>query len=265
MSLSPGEERESHWLNALIQAHTEGTPIDSTAASAGDLSLDGAYQVQRRLVQKLLRPGDRIIGWKVGATSRAVMAQLKIDEPIFGCMTSRSVHRAVDGVRTSDFCKLAVEAEIAIVLGKPLKGPGITQADVMAAASSAMGSVELVDCRFRDWKACLTEAVADNAFHAGIILGPFRMDISGLDLVHEGVVMRKNGRLLGSACGVEALGSPVEVVAWLANKLSQLGFEIGADEIISTGSLLPYHFVSPGDVVEVSYANLGRIQFPVSE
>jgi len=201
----------------------------------------------------------------VGATSRAIMEQLKIEEPIFGCMTSRSLHHEADEVRASDFCRLAVEPEIAIVLGKPLRGPGITHAEVMAAASGAMGSVELVDCRFRDWKACLTEAVADNAFHAGIILGPLRRGISGLDLVHEGVVMRKHGRLLGSACGVEALGSPLHVVAWLANKLSHFGFEIAAGEIISTGSLLPYQFVAPGDVVDVSYGNLGQIQFSVAE
>lgn len=112
-----------------------------------------------------------------------------------------------DGIGLSPFCRLAVEPEIAIVLQRPLRGPGITESDVIKAAAGAVGAVELVDCRIKDWKATPAEAVADNAFHAGIIPGTLRKDLSELDLVHEGVIMRKNGELLGSACGVEALVS----------------------------------------------------------
>ncbi|MBW1785847.1 MAG: fumarylacetoacetate hydrolase family protein [Deltaproteobacteria bacterium] len=259
------KKAERYWLDCLVRAHTSGTPIDSPASLSGEISLDAAYAVQRQLVGKLLGPGDRITGWKVGATSRAVMSQLDIDEPIYGCMTSRSAVDGRDGIGLSSFCRLAVEPEIAIVIDKPLRGPGTTEADVMDAAAGAMAAVELVDCRIKDWKATPAEAIADNAFHAGIILGPLRKGLSGLDLVHEGVIMRKNGDLLGSACGVEALGSPLRVVAWLADKLSQYGLEIGAGQVVSTGSLMPFHYVAPGDTVEVSYGALGKIQFSVGE
>ena len=254
---------KQRWYSGLLKAHEEANPIDSLSSTIGELSMEEAYEVQAMLVEDRIKKGERIIGWKVGATSRAVMDQLKINEPILGCMTSHSYYSAVREVKASDFCRLAVEGEIAFVMGKPLRGPGITHADVILATSGVMGAVELVDCRVKDWKITTSEAVADNACHAGIILGPFMKPISGFDLTQEGVVLTKNGRILASACGVEALGNPLNVVAWLANKLSEFDKEIHAGEIVSTGSLTEFFFVEPGDVVDVSFSSLGSIQFAV--
>lgn len=126
-----------------------------------------------------------------------------------------------------------------------------------------MGAVELVDCRFTDWQATPEEIVADNALHAGIILGPVMTPISGFDLIHEGLIMHRNGELLAGACGVEALGDPLNVGVWLANKLGALGKTLDAGAVVSTGSLTRFFFVQPGDVMDVSFANLSRIHFHV--
>jgi 2-keto-4-pentenoate hydratase len=216
------------------------------------------------LVENKLRNGERIIGWKVGATSRAVMDQLEIDEPIFGRMTSGSEYSPSREVPATDFCCLAVEGEIAFVMQEPLKGPGISDSDVIPATSGIMGAVELVDCRIRDRKITTSEAAADNALHAGVILGPVTRPIEGFDLSGEGVMMTKNGRFLASASGAEALGNPVSVVVWLANKLAQFDLEIRAGEIILTGSLTRFFRLEPEDVVDVSFSSLGRIHFTVS-
>jgi 2-keto-4-pentenoate hydratase len=168
-------------------------------------------------------------------------------------------------VSASKFCKLAIEGEIAVVMGAPLRGPGVTLADAIFAAAGGMAAVELVDSRIKDWKMSASEAVADNALHAGVIVGPIAKPIPGMNLRQEGVIISKNGRHLASACGAEALGHPLEVVAWLANKLSESGREIKAGEVILTGSLTQFFFAEPGDVVDVTFSNLGQIQFPVVE
>jgi len=256
------ESIKEQWLKMLLGAREKGQPIDPPSSTIGPLSMEEAYDVQGKLVDDMIKKGERIIGWKVGATNRNVMEQLNIDEPLLGCMTNQSDY-SLKEVKASDFFKLAVEGEIAIVMGKQLRGPGITNADVVRAASGVMGAVELVDCRIKDWQTTPPESIADNALHGGIILGPFLKPVSGFDLTHEGVVMRKNGQLLASACGVEALGNPLNVVTWLANKLSELDREIKAGDIISTGTLTSFYFVEPGDVMEVSYSSLGAIRFPI--
>ncbi|MFH1243312.1 MAG: fumarylacetoacetate hydrolase family protein [Pseudomonadota bacterium] len=256
---------KKQWFNSLLKANEALKPVESLSSNIGELSLEEAYEVQAMLVQHWIRKGERVIGWKVGATSRSVMDQLRVSEPIFGCMTSKSDLSTLMEVKASGFCRLAVEGEIAFLMGAPLKGPGITRGDVMRATSGITGAIELVDSRIKDWDANPSEAVADNAFHAGIMLGPITKPLAGFDLIHEGVVLRKNAKLLASACGVEALGNPINVVVWLANKLAEFGKEIGAGEIVSTGSLTNFFFIEPGDVLEVSFSNLGTIQFAVMD
>jgi len=78
------------------------------------------------------------------------------------------------------------------------------------------------------------------------------------------VILKRNGQLLASACGIEALGNPLNVVTWLANKLADVDHEIREGEIILTGSLTKYFFVSPGDSVQVSFTHLGTVHFTVS-
>lgn len=253
------------WFSALSKAYEEVSPTHPPSSTIGELSMEEAYEVQDMLVEDRIKKGDRIIGWKIGATSRAIMDQLKINEPIFGCMTSQSYYSALREVKASEFCRIAVEVEIALIMGKTLRGPGVTHAHVIMATSGAMGAVELVDCRIKDWQATLPEGVADNGYHAGIILGPFMKSISGFDLTQESVTLNKNGQLMASACGIEALGNPLNGVTWLTNKLFEFDKEIGAGEIVSTGSLTRFFFVEPGDALDVSYSSLGSIQFTVKE
>jgi len=257
------DDIKRQWVKALLEANEKTKPTDSLSSAFGDLTMEEAYAVQDMVVKERLEKGERVIGWKIGATSRAVMDQLKINEPILGCITTRSEHSFLNQVKASHFCRLAVEGEIAFVMGKPLKGPGVTKTDVIQATAGIMGAVELVDCRITDWQVTTPEAISDNAMHGGIILGPFMRSISGLDLIHEGIIMYRNGHLMASACGVEALGDPLNVVVWLANKLGTLGKELGAGAVVSTGSLTRFFFVDPGDVIDVSFSNLGRVHFSI--
>jgi 2-oxopent-4-enoate/cis-2-oxohex-4-enoate hydratase len=253
------------WFESLHAASVNTRQADSLVATFGDISKEQAYDIQAMLVEERLQNGEHIIGWKVGATSLATMSQLNITEPILGCMTSASYYPLIKSVKASDFCKLGVEGEIAFVMGKNLRGPGVTKADTITATAGIMGAIELVDCRTKDWKPSITEAIADNSLHAGIILGSSMKSIIGFDLSREGVILRKNGSLLASACGVEALGDPVNVVTWLANNLSGQGREIRKGEIILTGSLTQFYFVEPGDIIDFTFTSLGNIQFAVQK
>lgn len=254
---------KKNWFKALLKAKEKHKSIDSPSSAFGSINVEEAYKVQDMFVKHMLENDERIIGWKVGATSRAVMEQLEIKEPFLGCMTTQSEYSSLKEIKPSHFCKLAVEGEIAFVMGKTLKGPGITRTDVIQATAGIMGVVELVDCRITDWQVTSTEAIADNALHAGIVMGPFMKSVSGFDLIHEGIVMHRNGHLQASACGIEALGDPLNVMVWLVNKLASLGKELSTGTIVSTGSLTKFFFVEPGDVFDVSFSNLGRIHFSI--
>lgn len=261
------QEIKQAWCDAIWQAVHENQPIDPPSSSFGALTIDQAYAVQAMVVEKKRQAGERIIGWKVGATSQAVLEQLRsvTDEPIFGCMTDKSLRNGLWGINATDFCRLGFEGEIAFIMGKPLKGPGITNSDVLTATAGITACVELVDWRVKGRSGNITDTIADNSGHGGIVPGHVVIPLEGLDLRYEGVVCHKNGRLIGSACGCEALGDPVNVVTWLANKLSQFDLGIKTGDIITTGSLTRFFHLEPGDVVDVSYTHLGSIQFYITE
>jgi 2-keto-4-pentenoate hydratase len=264
----PLENKDSvkqKWYSSLKAAKEKAAPVDGLASTLGKLSIDEAYHVQDMLIRARLQKGQKFIGWKVGATSQSVMRQLKIHEPIYGCMTSESDYSLLKKICASDFCKPAVEGEIAVILGKDLQGTGFTSADVINATAGIMGAVELVDCRTRGWKPAIEEAVADNSLHAGFILGPVLKSPMGFNLTQEGVILKKNDQLLASACGVEALGDPIGVVAWLASKLTNSGRYLKEGELVLTGSLTEFFFIEPHDVIDVSFSNLGSIQFSVAD
>jgi 2-keto-4-pentenoate hydratase len=265
--MDPVQEIKQEWCNAIWKAVRENRPIEPPSSSLGALTIDQAYAVQAMIMAKKKQAGERIIGWKVGATSRAVLEQLRsvTDEPIFGCMTSSSIQNSLLGIKAADFCRLGFEGEIAFIMGKPLKGPGITNGDVMTATEGITASVELVDWRIKGKGGNIADTIADNSGHGGIIPGNVVKPLEGLDLRYEGVVCHKNGRLLASACGCEAMGNPVNVVTWLANKLARFDLGIGPGDIITTGSLTRFFHLEPGDVVDVSYTHLGSIQFYVTE
>ncbi|CAB5160616.1 hypothetical protein D3OALGA1CA_5034 [Olavius algarvensis associated proteobacterium Delta 3] len=255
---------QKEWFESLLSAHQKIAPVASLESTCGAITVDEAYAVQRMMIEERCKAGERIVGWKVGATSQAVMEQLGINEPVYGRMTSSSLHSPDVPAKVSDFCRMAIEGEIAFVMGRDLRGPGISPADVLTATAGIMGAVELVDCRINGWKPTVAEIIADNALHAGVILGPIQVPAAGLDLQGEGVALKKNGRLLARAHGTEALGNPSHVVTWLVNTLANFGHEIRGGDIILTGSLTKYFFVSPGDTVDVSFSNLGEIHFIVA-
>ena len=260
------DKNKQEWCEALWEAVNGAMPIGPATSNLGELSVAEAYEVQAMVIEKRIQKGERIVGWKVGATSRVLLEMLRgiTDEPVFGCMTTNSVYTNGSEIAASKFCSPLFEGEIAFIMGKPLKGPGITSADVAMATFGVAAGVELVDSRLKAGDGDFNNFIADNSGHAGFVLGSTVRPISDLDLRVEGVMLRKNGRLLGSACGCEALGNPINVVAWLANKLAQFDREIGAGEIITTGTLGQPIPIEAGDVIDVSYTNLGSIQFYVT-
>ncbi len=263
--MAESDKRIEQWTDALYAAHQDRVQIPGPSGSYGKLSLHDAYEVQARVAARRVAAGERQIGWKVGATSFAILEQMKglIDGPSYGVLMSGTTFSDPECIRASDFFGIGLEAEIGIVLEKPLQGPGITNIDVLAAASAVVAGVEILDGRIVEGTSSLEDGMADNAFHGGCVLGTLMCPARGFDFLHEGVIVRKNGKLFGSACGVEALGNPLSVVSWLANELAKHERGIEAGQVISTGSLTKILPAEAGDVIEMSFAHLGVVRFPI--
>lgn len=251
-------KRAEEFAEKLWDAQTSGIAIDRLTDAASDLTLEQAYGIQG--LNRTRREGDgaKVIGYKIGITSDAVMAWLEVDQPDFGVLFDDMVTPDGGTIVTDSLLQPRIEAELAFVLGADLKGPGITAADVVRATSSVMPCLEIVDSRVKDWKIKIEDTVADNASSARLVLGGATAALSDIDLELFGMALKKNGRVVSSGAGAACLGNPINAVVWLANTLGRLGTPLLAGQVVLSGALGPVVEVNTGDFFEASLSKIGR-------
>ncbi len=241
----------------LYAALVARVPVEPLSSREPGLTLEDAYRIQLRMVQRRLDAGETVVGKKIGVTSQVVMDMLGVNQPDFGHLLSGMVFSESDAIRVGTMIAPRAEAEVAFVLKRDLRGPGVTAADVLHATDHVLPCFEIVDSRIRDWKIKIEDTVADNASCGVLVLGSTRRDPHELDLAAARMVLHKNGELVSSSTGASVQGSPLNAVAWLANTLGAFGLALKAGDLILSGSQSPLVPVKAGDVFRCEVEGLG--------
>lgn len=229
------------------------------------MTIEDSYAIQRAWMQLELAEGRKVIGHKIGLTSRAMQLASQITEPDHGTLLDHM--RVHDGAEldAARFIVPRLEVEFAFVLARPLRGPDVTARDVMGATDHVVPALELIDARIeqvdRGTKAPRTvlDTIADNAANAAIVLGTRAVAPDAVDLRWAGALLIKNGVIEETGLGAGVLGHPAHGVAWLANKLALHGEGLAAGEIVLAGSFTRPVPCAAGDVFEADYGPLGTI------
>lgn len=241
-------------LYAALRGCSVVEPLTSRHA---DITVDDAYRIQQRMLARRLETGERVVGKKIGVTSAAVMNMLGVFQPDFGYMLDDMIVAQGESIAMSTLIQPKAEGEIAFILKRDLMGPGLSNADVLAATECVMPCFEIVDSRIRDWKIKIQDTVADNASCGVFVLGDSAVDPRRVDLSTCGMVLEKNGEIIATGAGAAALGSPVNAVAWLANTLGRLGIPLKAGEVILSGALAAMFPAKAGDNFRVTIGGIG--------
>lgn len=249
--------------DALYEAFIAKKTIAPLTEQEPEITLEDAYRIQQRFIDRRLAVGERIVGKKIGVTSKPVQNFLGVYQPDFGQLTSDMVYEAGTSIDLSELIQPKAEAELAFVLKEDLIGPGITAMDVIRATDYVVPCFEIVDSRIDNWKIKIQDTVADNASCGVYVLGEAKGDPRDLDLTLAGMVLEKNGELLSTSVGAAVQGSPANAVAWLANTLGELGLPFRAGEVILSGSQSVLVEVKGGDELVCTVGGLGscRVSF----
>ncbi|WP_245585585.1 2-keto-4-pentenoate hydratase [Pseudonocardia asaccharolytica] len=243
----------------LWTADQTATPVAPLTDRHPDLDIQDAYAIQTINIERRTAAGQRVVGRKVGLTSRPMQAMLGVDEPDFGVLTDAMVVEDGDLIPIARLVQPRVEAELAFVMERDLAGPGVTAANALTAIAGALPAVEIVDSRVADWKIKLVDTVADNASSGLLVLGGRMRRVEELDLRLLGVAVSRHGELIHTGAGAAALGNPARCVAWLANKLGSFGAELRAGDVVLPGAVHAMEPVRPGDVFRAEFAHLGAV------
>ena len=263
MSLSEADISKA--ANDLLNAEKTLEQIGLLTLRHPNLDMDGAYAIQKELARAKLAEGRKIIGWKIGLTSKAMQDALKIDIPDSGVLFDDMLFETGATVPKGRFIQPRIEAEIAFVMKASLGGANVTREDVLAATDHVCPSLEILDTRIQrvdpetGQARKIFDTIADNAANAGLVLGNEKHDASAFDLRWAGAIVTRNGEVEETGLGAGVLNDPVESVVWLARRMADYGQTIEAGQIILSGSFIRPVECPSGSKVHADFGPFGSV------
>lgn len=253
------EELIRKTADELYRAERDGKTLPPLTGRYPEIKPDDAYRIQLVLIELKKASGATVVGKKIGLTSRAMQKMLNVDQPDYGHILDGMLVEDGAAFPVRDLIQPKIEPEIAFILDRDLKGPGVTAIQVLAATRFVVPALEIIDSRIEGWKIKLCDTIADNASSARVVLGgsPKRVDQIELRLI--GVVLEKNGDVIQTGAGAAVLGHPANAVAWLANAVGKFDVTLKAGEIIMPGAITAAADVAQGDFVRASFGGLGTV------
>ena len=244
--------------NTLWAGFRDKKPQMPLSVTFPDADFEDAYRIQEQFIKDRLAEGHEIQGYKVGLTSKVMQEQAGIHEPDYSAMLDFFFVPESASINTADMVDPAIEIEIAFIMKEPLRGPGITAEDVIRATDYVVPAIEVVDFRLarqgRREGSGIFDTVADLASCGAVILGSTRKRLDEVDIANVTGTCSKNGEFQAQGLSSEVLGNPVNAIAWLANKLGEMGditFEPG--HTILSGSFIAIVEASAGDHFVASF------------
>ena len=254
--LSEADRKKAAQL--LLAAERERKPMVQLSKTWPDITFEDAYAIQGLVQGQKIAEGRKLIGHKVGLTSKAMQRSSEINEPDYGHLLDDMM--IVDGAKVphENYCAPRVEVELAFVLGKPLKGPGVGLTDVLRATEYVVPALEIVDARVQNPRK-IFDTISDNGAGAGIVVGGRPVRPMDVDLRWVGGIMYVNGEIEETGLAAGVLGHPAMGVAWLANKLGQLGVPLEAGHLVLSGSFTRVVWAKKGDTLHGDFGPLGGV------
>jgi 2-oxopent-4-enoate hydratase len=221
---------------ALHRAEQTRLPMEPLTVGLPDLSVEAAYRIQLLNIERRVAAGERIIGHKIGLTSRAMQVKFNVDTPDYGHLLDTMRLEPDSPLNMDELIDPQIEVEPAFVLGRELRGPNVTRQDVMDAIDYACACFEIIDSRIIDWRIRLQDTVADNGSSSRLLLGPERHDPRRLELDNLETELEVDGRIVATGNTSAILGHPADGVVWLANAVAQFGIGFEAGHIVLPGT-----------------------------
>ena len=248
----------SQAADILIAAANERHQAVQLSTTFPDITIEDSYAISTEVAKRRIADGARLIGHKVGLTSKAMQRSSQIDEPDYGHLFDSMMIPDGAAVPHDAYCLPRVEVELAFVLGRRLLGPGVGLTDVLRATEYVIPALEIVDARLRDPRR-IVDTVADNGAAAGIVVGGRPVGPNEVDLRWVGGILYRNAEIEETGLAAGVLGHPALGVAWLANKLGSHGVALEPGHLVLAGSFTRVVFARKGDTVHGDFGPLGGI------
>ncbi len=254
--------QDIHAAAAILWQHwQQSTRLDELPAQCRPISRAEGYAIQAEVAQL---SGQRVVGWKIAATSKAGQQHIQVDGPIAGCLLAARARESGARIALAGNNMKVAEAEFAFRMGAdlPKRASSYGVDEVLAAVATLHPAIEVPDSRYQDFTHVgAAQLIADVACACWFVIGPeVRADWRALDLVQHNVAAYRNGMFAGQGAGANVLGDPRVALAWIANELCTYGEGLRAGEVVITGTCLTPVPVTAGDSVKMDFGEFGALE-----
>jgi len=253
-------QRRDELAADLAEAERSRAPIAPLTDENPTIDVVDSYEIQLTNIRQRVAEGARVVGHKVGLSSKAMQQMMGVDEPDYGHLLDEMEVFEDKPVQAGRYLYPRVEVEVGLVLAEDLPGAECTEDDVLAATAAFAPAIELIDTRITDWKIKLCDTIADNASSAGFVLGAERVAPKDVDIKKIDAVLTRNGEVVAKGRSDAVLGNPVTAVAWLARKVESFGVRLRKGDIVLPGSCTRAIDARPGDQFVAEFDGLGSVR-----
>ena len=253
-------QRRDELAADLAEAERSRAPIAPLTDENPTIDVVDSYEIQLTNIRQRVAEGARVVGHKVGLSSKAMQQMMGVDEPDYGHLLDEMEVFEDKPVQAGRYLYPRVEVEVGFVLAEDLPGAECTEDDVLAATAAFAPAIELIDTRITNWKIKLCDTIADNASSAGFVLGAERVAPKDVDIKKIDAVLTRNGEVVAKGRSDAVLGNPVTAVAWLARKVESFGVRLRKGDIVLPGSCTRAIDARPGDQFVAEFDGLGSVR-----
>lgn len=263
--LTLSERQISEAAEQLYRAEKRRSPVEPMSLAYPDMNIDDGYAIQKRWVDKKIAEGRRVVGYKIGYTSRAMRKALNIDEPDYGVLLDDMVFAEGSDIEAGQFCDPRIEVELAFILKDRLEGEHISIFDVLKGADYVVPALEIIAARSHrkhpqtGYTRKVCDTIADNAGNAGLIMGGRPIKPHDTDLRWCGALLYVNGAIEETGLAAAVLNHPAHGICWAARRFAPHGVALEPGQIILSGAFTAPVAVTAGDTVHADYGPLGGI------
>lgn len=249
----------------LHQAEKSRQQIRQISLDHPEITIPDAYAIQKEWIRLKLDEGRKIVGHKIGLTSRAMQMSSQINEPDYGTLLDDMLFPDGGEIPHSRFIVPMIEVELAFILKSRLEGENVSMLDVLSATDYVLPALELIDARSqridpeskRPRK--VMDTISDNAANAGIIMGGRPIKPMDLDLRWISALLYRNGVIEETGVAAGVLNHPANGISWLAKRFAPHGIALEPGQIILSGSFTRPVTATVGDTFHVDYGSMGNI------
>ena len=254
--MSDADRRKA--AESLIEAENTRKPVIQLSKTWPDIVIEDSYAIQGLVNDMKVAAGSKVIGNKIGLTSKAMQQSSQIDEPDYGVLHDTMVVEDGAKVPFENYIVPRVEIELVFVLGKPLKGPGVGLLDVLRATEYVVPAIEIIDARVQNPRK-IFDTVADNGAAAGLVVGGRAVGPMDIDLRWVSGLLYRNADIEETGVAAGVLGHPAMGIAWLANKVGRFGTVLEPGRVMLAGSFIRPVWAKKGDTLRADFGSLGSL------